>query len=168
MKIMVAQRFRQLVSFLHLSEGQGRLWEHPVKKWLLFGYGLTLGLLVIGGVLKYGFNMPTALSRIGAIIVALGVYLTWQDIRGRFAEADRRAEGFIRTSIATENQEFNPEPGRLRQRNFLTMEATIFALGTFTWGFGDLSLGYFVITLVLLSTCCLFFNHLLRFKTIKE
>ncbi len=70
------------------------------------------------------------------------VHDTWKDVRGRFS----RVEEVVRETLdqPESNLKYTPKFGKQRDRQMLTMEVSIIAIGTLTWGFGDLYWFYYL------------------------
>lgn len=94
-------------------------------------------LLVIGAVLQYGLCFEAAMGRAGAVIVVVGIFFTWKDVRGRFSRVENAVQELL-------DQHYTPEFGEQRDRQMLNMEASIIAIGTLTWAFGDLLWPYYI------------------------
>lgn len=108
----------------------------------MLGYGSATLLLGVGMILQYGFSVDAALGRSGAVIVVVGVFFTWKDVRGRFSRAERSIQKILDHSSSDIN--YRPKSGKMRDRQILAMEASIISVGTLTWGFGDLHLLYYL------------------------
>lgn len=135
-------KWRRIKLALCLGPGVLPLHRHPVKKWYLLGYGATSLLLLIGALLQYGFCFEAALGRFGAVIVVVGIFFTWKDVRSRFFRVEKAVQELL--DQPDSNLKYTPKLGERRGRQMLDMEASIITIGTLTWAFGDLFWPYYV------------------------
>lgn len=111
------------------------IYKHPVKKWLLLGYGLPALVFTIGAVMQYSMNHEEALARAGSVIVLIAALLASKDVKGRYVELEEEYKDMAEKS----GMQYFKEPGIKTQKDLKQMEALLAAFGTLTWGFGDLS-----------------------------
>lgn len=97
------------------------------------------------------------MGRAGAVIVVVGIFFTWKDVRGRFARAEKAVEELLDQSES--DIKYSPTSGERRDRQMLNMEASIIAIGTLTWAFGDLFWPYYIALILIVLVAFYLLNR---------
>ena len=91
-------------------------------------------MYILGFILEYSLILDNGLSRFGALVIMIGVFITWKDVRGSF----KKTNEMMAEIFADSNEPYCHKSAEIRDKKFSDMEAIIIASGTFVWGFGDL------------------------------
>ena len=119
-------------------------YKHPVKTWFVLGYGITFLLVLCGAIAQWLCSIEGALPHAGALIVIWGVFLTWKDYGGVLEKLEEIAVDTFENAGYTDVM-----PSDIGKKKFNKLDFIVLFIGTYVWGFGDLSFWYFILWLVL-------------------